>query len=450
MSDVFQPIPVETKSFPNGFRIIYQRSPINIPLSSIQVFCNVGSAFEIDHYRGIAHMVEHMAFKGTKKLLPKEIFAMFDKIGSYFNAYTNKRFTCYTIKCASTYTEYCLKTLSEMLFHSTFPRKEYDKEVEVVIEENIRDNNDPSSINHDMFCKIAYDGTTFQYAVDSVDYHKHKYSLEDIKQWYANYYQPKNMIISIVSTLPFSTILKSIQKTSFMQSKSNYLTTRFGLTFPQNHLPKTIKQNIVCKTKVGMTNTNIMIGFPTYHYHDDRMHHMTIIKYILNGMSGRLFQILREKNPLTYRVFADVEHNEFGGFFAIDIETSNDKLFTYHLENVEKKGVIPLVLDIFKDLREHGITTKELHLAKTQIRNSQLIDFQDIDHFCKHNGEYLLLYNKPFVSFHHMYDVYIKPIQVEDVNESIKQLFTREHIIVTIISNSKHSSHKVEQYVHSF
>jgi predicted Zn-dependent peptidase len=149
-------------------------------------------------------------------------------------------------------------------------------------------------------------------------------------------------------------------------------------------------------------------------------------------------------------VFADVEQNEFGGFFAIDIETSNDKLFSYKLENVEKKGVIPLVLDIFKDLREHGITTKELNLAKTQIRNSQLIEFQEIDNFCKHNGEYFLLYNKPFVSFHHVYDIYIKNIKVADVNASVKHFFTRENMIVTIVSNNKHSSHKVGKYVDSF
>ena len=80
--------PIENHTFDNGLRIIYQKNPTTIPLTSMQIFCNVGSAFEVDKHRGMAHMVEHMVFKGTTKKLPREIFELFDRVGAEFNAYT--------------------------------------------------------------------------------------------------------------------------------------------------------------------------------------------------------------------------------------------------------------------------------------------------------------------------------------------------------------------------
>ena len=61
-------------TFPNGFRMIYEKPENNITVSAIQVFCKVGSAMEPDNIRGVSHFIEHMCFKGTKKLpLAKDI-----------------------------------------------------------------------------------------------------------------------------------------------------------------------------------------------------------------------------------------------------------------------------------------------------------------------------------------------------------------------------------------
>jgi predicted Zn-dependent peptidase len=134
---------IKTFSFPNGFRVIYEKSPNIAPIACIKIMCDIGSVYENNETRGVSHFIEHMCFKGTKNIpIPKDIFMEYDKIGAYLNATTGKRYTYYTIKCNNEYVENSIRIMSDMLLNSTFNKNEYKKEEKVVIEENIKDIND--------------------------------------------------------------------------------------------------------------------------------------------------------------------------------------------------------------------------------------------------------------------------------------------------------------------
>lgn len=443
---------IETQQYDNGLRLIYQKSPSVVPLTSIQVFCNVGSAFEIDKHRGMAHMVEHMVFKGTEDKLPREIFEMFDKYGAQFNAYTTKRLTCYTFKCDSEYVEECLPIMSDMLFHSTFPKKEYEKEKEVVKQENIRDKNDESRINYQNFCEIVYNGSSYVYPVDTLEYHdeKNEWSLKQVIEWYNHYYQPQHMVLSIVSSLSFSKIKHIINKSGFTYKVQNpFGHAPMGLRFPMNNLPLKQKSSIVCGKKNGMTNTHIMVGFPCYSYHDNKRYCISLLSQLLNGMSGRLFMLLREKTPLTYRVFSETEYEEYRGYFSFVVECSNDNLFEYKSDSKSpvKPGVIPILVKLTRDLYNNGITQQELNFAKTQIRNATMMNYEDIDNFCEYNGRYELIYNhKDFVSFDKLYEEFYKPITLKEVNHCIRETLNPKKMVVTLLSNKPPTTNKVKKY----
>tara|TARA_B100001059_G_C17830653_1_gene584445 strand:+ start:552 stop:1937 length:1386 start_codon:yes stop_codon:yes gene_type:complete len=447
--------------FSNGLRVVYQSSPTNIPLTSIQIFCNVGSAFEIDNHRGMAHMVEHMVFKGTKTYTPQKIFQSFDKIGAEFNAYTTKRVTCYTIKCDSCFVETCIPMIADMLFHSTFPNHEYIKEKEVVKEENIRDQNDVSRMNYQEFCNIAYDGTSFIHPVDTLEYHdtKHAWTLKEVIHWYKHYYIPSNMLVSIVSTLSWKQVKKLLSNSDF-SSPDNRKGIQYnashvpGLRFPQQHLALKFgkgETRIVCKTKKGMTNTHLMIGFPCSGYHDTHYHKLTLLANILNGMSGRLFMQLREKTPLTYRSFVETEYEEYGGYFAVVVECSNENVFLYKQSGKPSKpGVLPIVIELLQALQKKGVTSKELTFAKNQIKHETMQQFEDIDSFCDHNGRFALIYDTSvveFVSFDRLYETYYKTITLRQMNDYIRDVFVKEHMIITLLSNDPPSLKKVQKYL---
>lgn len=443
---------IENHTFDNGLRLIYQKNPTTIPLTSMQIFCNVGSAFEVDKHRGMAHMVEHMVFKGTSKKLPKEIFELFDRIGAEFNAYTSKRLTCYTIKCDSAYIKKCIPVMGDMLFKSTFPKKEYMKEKEVVREENVKDKNDESRVNYQHFCEIAYDGSSFVHPVDTLEYHdsKNEWTLEKVVEWYKHYYQPQHMVVSIVSSLSCSMILRLLKKSDFVKATQKIVPEVKGLRFPMGNLKESCKQYVVCNKKEGMSNTHLIVGFPSYSCHDADRFKMILLQQLLNGMSGRLFMLLREETPLTYRCYTETENEEFGGYFACVVECSNDNLFSYKDPDNKKrikKGVMPVLVGMLRKLCQNGVSAKELEFAKTQIRNSNMMQYEDIDHFCDHNGRFALIFNnKEFVSFDQVYDAYFKDISVKQMNACIREVFLPDKMIVTLLSNQPPTVEKLKSY----
>ena len=110
---------IETFVYPNGFRLVYEKSLNKLPICAIQVFCDVGSAYESENIRGVSHFIEHMCFKGTKQMpKTKDILIHYDKIGADFNAYTEKRYTCYTLKCHNDNIKNSIVILSDMLLNS--------------------------------------------------------------------------------------------------------------------------------------------------------------------------------------------------------------------------------------------------------------------------------------------------------------------------------------------
>ena len=209
---------IQTFTYPNGFRIVYEKTKNESPISSIHAFCELGSVYETDGIRGVSHFIEHMCFKGTKKIpKPKDIFIEYDKIGAYFNAYTEKEYTCYTIKCDNDYIENSIVIMSDMLLNSTFNKKEYGKEEKVVIEENARDHDDPEDLLCENMDKLIYKGSSYANSVDTIAYHKKRMDYEKVLEIYKLFYVPNRMVLSIVSSLSFEYIKKIIYKTFFIQ-----------------------------------------------------------------------------------------------------------------------------------------------------------------------------------------------------------------------------------------
>ena len=102
------------KTYQNGFRIVHEKPVIpSSNIASLQVFCNIGSIHEPEESRGSAHFIEHMCFKGTKRLkTSKEVNQIFDETGSESNAYTDRRYTCYFVDTDKTNVKICISVFS--------------------------------------------------------------------------------------------------------------------------------------------------------------------------------------------------------------------------------------------------------------------------------------------------------------------------------------------------
>jgi len=447
---------VTTKKYPNDFKIVYEKSHSTIPITALYVFCDIGPVYEYDKMRGASHFIEHMCFKGTKKIPhSKDIFNEYAKIGAYFNAYTSKRYTCYTVKCQDEYIQHSLDILADMLMNSLFNETEFNKEEKVVMEENNNNDNKPEHLINDATDQLIYAGSSYEFPIDNLDYHtKRTLQYKNIVEFYHTYYHPSNMFISVVSNSSFHTIESYLKKTSFIKKRKE---TNIGIHIINHTLTPQSSINIRLINKRGVTNIHLNIAFRTFgqrsfapqqltqkvaklpnefgHNNKDK-YCLTLLEKIMgDGLNGRLMMILRESKGLVYGASARSEQYEHSGSFCFYTITKNQNF----------KKVLPLMITIISDMIKKGINKDELTTAKGNFKGTSLLDLQDIVTQAKYNGEEILMGEKKIIPYKNLYEKCILPITVDDMNRVIKQYFTVQNMCVCVLSEKLPSLESIQR-----
>ena len=431
---------VKTITFPNGCRLVYENPHTSFRNTTIEILCKVGSVNEGNGIYGASHFIEHMCFKGTKKIpQAKTITENYDKIGAYFNASTFKEHTSYYVKCFDDYVENSLHVLSDMILNSLFKKSEYEKERKVVKEESIRLADNGESIIDDTMDSIIYKGTSYAQPVDTLAYHtspSNPLLHEDALAMYKSFYRPGNIVISIVSNLSFQTIVRMIKTSYFMKPAKPFCTSDHAWKYridsfvePQSEIQYSITR------KPGISTAYVQIGFRTCSYYSPDIYALDILETILGaGMSSRMFVLLREQNGLTYR--SGAASNQYGsmGSFVFYAETDPRKM----LEHDDKLGVLPLLVNMIRDLCKHGITQKELNDAKTQLQGSYARYLENMSHICSYNAFRVAFINadeSSIVPAKDFYSTYYAKITRSQVNNMIQKYFKKSNAAICILGD---------------
>ena len=438
---------IDTLTFPNGLRIVYEKSNNKLPISTVYLFCELGSLYENEDIRGVSHFIEHMCFKGTKKFLKSEnILKAFDKSGSIFNASTFKNYTYYYIQCISQYLFDYLVVFSDILLNSTFDGKNMDKEMKIIMEENIKDDDDKEFILQNGIEQLIYQGSPLENPVDSILYHKQKYDYQKIVDIYKLFYQPNNMVLSIVSNISFQTILTKLRRTHFYTRKNNHSELLSNLKLVV-YKPPADQKNIVYKIqKIKNTNaTYVSIAFRTCSQHSHDKYILNVLQYILGELyNSRLSDLLREENGLIYTSNVDTQYFEVIGDFTLMAITDPDKLIK--INGSQKPGVIPLIIGLLRELLKNGITEEELTQAKQFMKGRMVLDLSEQDTNAIYNGDRVLFYSsKQIIPYDKLFDTYYKDIQIEHLNQVIHRYFKKENMCFCIVGEIGVSEKRIRE-----
>ncbi len=429
---------VKTFTLPNGCRVVYENPHTHFRNTTIEILCKIGSVNETADIRGASHFIEHMCFKGTKKIpLAKTITENYDHIGAYFNASTFKEHTSYYVKCYDDYVENSIHVLSDMILHSLFRKPDFEKERKVVKEESIRTSDHGEYMISDMMDALIYKGSSYAHPVDTLSYHTEKTLLHDNAiAMYKSFYRPGNIVISVVSNLPFRSILNMIKTSYFTKPAKPFCTPDHAWKYsihsfvePQHEIQYSIAR------KPGISTAYVQIGFRTCSYYSPDIYAFDIVETILSkGMSSRMFVLFREQNGLTYTSGAD--SNQYGsmGSFVFYAETDPRKM----LENDDGPGVLPLLVKLIRDLYKHGITQKELDHAKTQLQGSFARYSENMSNICTYNATRVAFLNaddSAIVPFTDTYSTYYDKITRAQVNHVIKKYFKQSNASLCILGD---------------
>ena len=210
----FQALALQSKTFTleNGLEVVLVREA-KAPVVVTQVWYRVGASDEVAGKTGLAHMLEHMMFQGTKKIEPAQFSKIISRNGGESNASTAQDYTNYWTKLSSDRLELALELEADRMANLLLQESEFNKENLVVREERrSRTDNDPTARFIEQFRKAAYAGHPYGRPVigwmDDIKNH----SLADMQAWYRRHYAPDQAILVVVGDIDFGTATASVKK----------------------------------------------------------------------------------------------------------------------------------------------------------------------------------------------------------------------------------------------
>lgn len=366
---------MQTFVLKNGIRIIHQE--VNSPVSHFGVIMNIGSRDEREEEQGIAHFIEHVIFKGTKTRKAFHILNRIEDVGGELNAYTTKEETSVYATFLSEYYPRSMELISDILFNSTFPAKELEREKEVVIEEINSYKDSPSELIFDEFEEILFDGHPIARNILGTPEQVKKFTRENILKFMDENYHTDQMVLSSVGNLPMAKFIRLAEK--YFGPVPEKLRTNQRISTYDYKPEKRIVQKDTFQAHCIIGNIAPDIFSPK------RMQ-MVLLNNILGGqsMNSRLNMALREKNGMAYNVESNYtgyfDIGEFMIYFGTDKENLDDAQRLVNLE-LNKMKSTPM-----------GVV--QLSRAKKQLIGQLAISTENREDLMLSIGKSLLFFNR--------------------------------------------------------
>jgi predicted Zn-dependent peptidase len=335
----------------NGLKVAFLNIA-NSPVSHCALMINAGSRDDFKNCHGIAHLTEHLLFKGTSKRNAFQILNRLDAVGGELNAYTSKEETCIHASFLNVHTERAIELLADIAFNSTFPEKEIKKEKTVISDEIRSYLDNPAENIFDDFEELLFRNHALGHNILGTQESLAHIQRTDIIKFTNSAFQPQNMVFTFIGNLKESKFFAYIDKYfAFQKNSSSELEKRVPF---KNYKPFNIKREIDSHA------VHMIIGNKAYPIKHKYRIALVLLTNMLGGpaMNAKLSLALREKHGISYQVDANYTAFSDSGIFTIYTATEQ--------KQIEKCKEI-----IFKELhklRNSKISITLLNQAKTQLK----------------------------------------------------------------------------------
>ena len=332
----------------NGLRIIHEPSSSKVAYCGFAV--DAGTRDEAENEQGMAHFVEHLIFKGTRKRKAWHILNRMENVGGDLNAYTNKEETVIYSAFLTEHFGRALELLADIVFHSTFPQNEIEKETEVIIDEIQSYEDTPSELIFDDFEDMIFRNHPLGRNILGRPDLLKKFRSEDAMAFTSRFYQPSNMVFFVLGDFNFQKIVRQVEK---LLVDLPLVTVENQRTIPPLYVPE---QLVVHKET---HQAHVMIGSRGYNAYDDKRTALYLLNNILGGpgMNSRLNVSLRERSGLVYTVESNLTSYTDTGAFCIYFGTDPEDVDT----------CLKLTYKELKRMRDVKMTSSQLMAAKKQL-----------------------------------------------------------------------------------
>ncbi len=400
----------------NGVRVVTENHP-NAVAVSVGFFVGKGTRDEASDEAGLAHFVEHMVFKSTKKRNAFEISRDMEEIGGEINAFTSRETTSFVAFGLPEYLERYVDVLSDVVTQPTFTRRDIEMEQDVVIQE-IRSSEDMlEDCVFDRHFEYAFKGTSLALPILGTVESIESMTRERVLRFYRRQYVNQNLVIAAAGRVDHDELCEFVEK---------YLSPLKGST--RSSLPAgTVNEAVPARafTKVikrRAEQAHILIGAKSPGFRDHRRFEAMVLNGILGGgLTSRLYQEIRENRGLAYSVYSQL-------YSFVDTGTL---LMYAATEPMKVPEALAVTLEEMAKLRNKGFRPEELEMVRAQVRASTIIGSDDPESRMQSIGINELVFGRyrPIGEILGEFD----RIRAEGVKELAQESFDTETLGITLM-----------------
>ena len=337
---------VEITTLANGFRVASERMP-SLASATVGVWIEAGTRHEEEAESGIAHFLEHMAFKGTARRSAQAIAEEIEDVGGYLNAYTSRERTAYYARVLGEDVPLAVDLLADILRHAALAPAEIEVERGVILQEIAQALDTPDDIIFDWLQETAFPAQPMGRAVLGPAEGIRRIGRDDLARFIAGHYRPERMILAAAGAVDHDRLVRLAEEGfGDMEPAGRAAPEPARFAGGERREPKALEQ------------AHFALALASPGYREPDYYAAQVASTALGGgMSSRLFQEARERRGLCYSIFAQCSAWDDSGMLTIYAGTGRDEL----------GGLIDLTAD---EMRRAGddFTEAEVARARAQVK----------------------------------------------------------------------------------
>jgi predicted Zn-dependent peptidase len=363
---------VRVTTLPNGFRVATDRMD-SVETTSLGVWTGIGTRNEPAEHNGVAHLLEHMAFKGTKRRSARDIVVEIEDVGGFLNAYTGREQTAYYAKVLAEDTPLVVDILADILQNSVFDADELTRERAVVLQEIGQAEDTPDDIVFDQFQEAAFPGQPMGWPILGRAEIVQSLTRDAIGGYLRRHYAPQRLILAAAGKIDHDRLVELAHAFDGLPATDGHVAAPARYIGGEHREERDLEQ------------VHVVLGFDGIAYNDPDYYAASVYSMLLGGgMSSRLFQEVREKRGLVYSIYSFASSYTDGGLFGIYAGTGES----------EVEELVPVVCDELAKIAD-TLNADEIARARAQLKAGILMARESTGSRCEQLAQQLLVYGRP-------------------------------------------------------
>lgn len=364
---------IELTRLANGMTVATD-SMAGVDTASLGVWVGAGTRHETPAINGVAHLLEHMAFKGTEQRSARDIAVEIEAVGGVLNAYTSREHTAYYARILAGDMPLAMDILADILQRSTLEEAELTRERTVVLQEIGQAEDTPDDIVFDYFQETAYPNQALGRPVLGTADTVSNMQRDEIRGYLRRHYTGERMILAAAGKVDHAALVAAAERLFAGLPNSNAEPAEAARYVGGDR-----------RESRDLEQVHLVMGFDGIGYRDEDYYAATVYSTLLGGgMSSRLFQEVRERRGLVYSIYTFAAPYSDGGLFGIYAGTGPEQL----------KELIPVVCE---EIRRTPATLDkaEIDRARAQLKAGILMARESSSSRCEQLAQQLLVYGRP-------------------------------------------------------